>query len=452
MKQPESSDVYRHALATLHELRRAGFEAYFAGGCVRDMLMGRPAKDFDIATSARPEEVQSLFPRTVATGKAFGVIQVCSEHVACEVATFRRDLAYLDGRHPAGIEFCGAEQDAARRDFTINGLFLDPETERVIDFVGGRDDIARRVIRAIGNPADRFREDYLRMLRAVRFAGTLEFTLDGPTAAAIAELAPHVADVSAERIQNELSRLLLEAPAPGNGILLLRETGLLRIILPEIERLAGQEQPPAFHPEGDVLTHTAKMLNAMTERSPTLVYAVLLHDVGKPETARSVTQADGSDRIRFDGHAKTGAETAERILKRLRMPNRLTEDVVFCVRNHMRFMDVRQMRQSTLRKLVGAATFPVELELHRLDCVCSHGDVSNYTFLRAFSEQLRSEPVLPAPWVNGHDMIAIGIPEGPEIGKWLKRAYELQLDGQAADRESLLELLRKSLSEVDGKT
>jgi len=431
-------------------LRQSGFLAYFAGGCVRDMIMGRPPKDFDIATDASPDHVAALFPRTHDIGKAFGVMQVVIGEQAFEVATFRSDLPYADGRHPTGVRFSSPEEDAQRRDFTVNGLFYDPEAKRVIDFVGGQTDIAARVIRTIGLPADRFREDYLRMLRAVRFASVLEFSMDPGTAEAIRASAHEISKISAERVQQEITRLLTESPQPGHGMELLRQTGLLAVILPEVMSMVGQEQPPAFHPEGDVFTHTIKMLDAMKQPDLPLAYAVLLHDVGKPPTARTATEPDGTSRIRFDNHAKVGAEIAETILRRLKLPTREIEIVTHCIRNHMRFLDVQKMRRSTLRQLVGAPTFALELELHRLDCIASHGDLGNYDFLVRFVEELKNEPALPAPWVTGHDLKAMGLAEGRELGRWRQQAYEAQIESRFGSREELLAWLRESIGKDPG--
>ena len=445
MKEPGASRLQDTARDIVRTLRASGFTAYWAGGCVRDMLLGRTAKDVDIATSARPEHVQVLFPRTLEIGKAFGVIQVLRDEAAFEVATFRHDQPYRDGRHPEGVTFGSAEEDAQRRDFTINGLFYDPETQQVLDFVGGERDLRAHLVRAIGQPEARFEEDHLRLLRAARFASVLEFDIEPDTADAIRRLAPRLADVSAERLQQEITRLLVESPRAGQGLVRLHDLGLLAVILPEVERMIGQEQPPAFHPEGDVFTHTVLMLDRMENATPELVWAVLLHDVGKPATARLSEEADGSTRIRFHEHDSVGAETAEQILQRLKMPTRLIETVRHCVANHMRFMSVQQMRKAKLRQMAGAPTFPLEMELHRLDCLASHRDLSNYEFLLKFVEELKNEPVLPSPWVRGNDIMALGIPEGPRVGYWHKKAYEAQLENRFPTREALLDWLKHSI-------
>ncbi len=430
-------------------LTRAGFRALWAGGCVRDRLMGRPAKDYDIATNATPDEVLALFPRSTAVGKAFGVVCVPWRGASYEIATFRRDRGYADGRRPDAVEFTDEREDAMRRDFTVNGLFYDPERDEVLDYINGLRDLQQRVIRAIGDPFARFGEDRLRLLRAVRFASTLEFGLDPETECAIRKMADSVRSVSAERIQMELTRLLVESPRAGQGIRLLERTGLLRAVLPEVAAMAGQEQPPEFHPEGDVLTHTVIMLDAMQERDADLAWTVLLHDVGKPATAAIGRWPDGRPRIRFDRHADVGAEMARGILTRLRMPRQRIETVVFAIANHMRFKDVQRMRRATLRRLIGAPTFPLELELHRLDCVSSHGVLDNHAFLEQAREQWREEKPLPPPLVSGHDLLAMGIPEGPELGRRLRAAYEAQLEHPDWNRAQLLELARQG--EAPGK-
>ncbi len=419
-------------------LAAAGHRALWAGGCVRDRLLGRPFKDIDLATGAPPAEVLRLFPGSTAVGRAFGVVAVRRGAHTYEVATFRRDLAYADGRRPDGVVFTGEREDALRRDFTVNGLFYDPATGEVFDYVGGRADLAARRIRTIGAPSARFREDYLRMLRAVRFAAVLAFDLDPGTAAGIREHAPLIAGIPAERVRTELTRMLTESPAAGRGLRLLRETGLLRVILPEVDAMAGQEQPPAFHPEGDVFEHTARMLDLLPGGDAVLAYAALLHDVGKPPTARRCRDADGAERIRFDGHDRVGAELAERILLRLRLPRRAARDVVHAVAGHMRFMHVRDMRESTLRRLVGAPTYPLERALHRLDCLASHGDLSHLEFLDRFEAERSAEPVLPPPLADGRDIMALGVPEGPEVGRLRGLAYERQLQHPEAGREDLL--------------
>ena len=433
-----SSPARAAALEVVQKLQSAGHQALFAGGCVRDDLLGREAKDFDVATSARPDEVLALFPRATAVGRSFGVILVHDGEHSTEVATFRAESDYQDGRRPSQVHFSDAETDAQRRDFTINAMFYDPVEDCLLDVVQGQVDLQQRLVHTVGDPHARFAEDHLRMLRAVRFAATLEFSIHPETLAAIKAHAASIRRISAERIQQELNRLLTESPRPGNGLHLLHEAGLLAHILPEVAAMVGQDQPPEFHPEGDVFTHTCMMLDAMQHPTLTLAYALLLHDVGKPPTAATTLEPDGSRRIRFNGHARVGAAMAREILARLRMPRRHTDAIVHCVENHMRFMDVQKMRKATLRRLTGSLTFPVELELHRLDCLCSHGDLSNHKFLVEALAHRGEPPTLPARWVNGADIMALGLTEGPDVGKWLAKAYDAQLDGLFADREALL--------------
>lgn len=430
----------RAAVGLVRFLQERGHTAYWAGGCVRDLLLGQSPIDYDIATSAVPDQVEHLFPRAEMTGKSFGVCRVHFEKVIFEVASFRSDLAYADGRHPDGVRFTDAPTDAQRRDFTINALFYDPIAGQLLDFVDGQADLAARIIRAVGEPEARFKEDHLRILRALRFAARLGFTLEPVTLQAITTDAPQLSRISPERIREELVRLFMEAQRPGDAFRQLESTGVLAVVLPELARMRGQEQPPEYHPEGDVFTHTAMMLDRMTQRSPRLIFAVLLHDVGKPPTAE---YRDG--RWRFENHARVGAELARDILARLRFSKDDTEAIVHMVGNHMRFQNVAEMRRSTLRTLVGHPEFEEELRLHRLDCESSHGKLDNLVFLENFRLALKSEPALPPRWITGHDLLALGLTSGPGLGQWLKTAYEKQLEGQFPDRESLLAWLRKEV-------
>lgn len=438
----EQSIIEQRADGVCRTLRERGYIAYWAGGCVRDRLLGRPFKDIDIATNALPDTVMALFERTVPVGKAFGVVRVFREDTEFEVATFRKDLAYRDGRRPEGVTFCSPEEDAQRRDFTINGMFYDSKNGRVLDFVGGQADLGARMVRAIGDPLERFREDRLRLLRAVRFAHALDFEIEPRTAEALRGEAPHLTDVSMERIRDEFSRILTEAAHPGDALRALEESGLLKTFLPEISAMRGVEQPPQFHPEGDVFEHTVLMLNAAESPSLELALAVLFHDVGKPPTQQHPDPAAEEDRIRFPNHALAGHGMTRRIMARLRYPNRLIERVSHCVRNHMRFIDVPNMKSSTLRRLAGAETFDVELELHRLDCACSHGDTAIYDALVDFREALQQEPVLPEPLVRGRDLIKQGFEPGPAFGPLLKRLYDIQLEHPESAREDLLAAAR----------
>ncbi len=442
MSLPE--DLKAAGTEVVRRLRAAGHEAWWVGGCVRDLLLGREAKDLDVATSARPEQVEALFPGAHGFGRSFLVVQVRLGGREIEVATFRRDVGSRDGRHPNRVEPGTAEDDARRRDFTVNALFYDPLTGTVQDLVGGEADLRRRVIRAIGTPADRFREDYLRLLRAVRFASVLEFGLDPDTEAAIRAEAEGLRAISAERIRDEFSRILTESPRAGQGLRRLLETGLLEIFLPEVAAMDGCEQPPQFHPEGDVFTHTALMLDELTSPSLPLALSVVLHDVGKPLTYEEAVEPDGSMRIRFSGHAEVGARMAEAILRRLRYPNRVIDEVAHVVAGHMRFMDVPNMRKATLRRLVADPTFETQMELHRVDCLSCHGDLSNYGRLREVQAEIAAEPVLPARWITGHDVLAAGVRPGPEVGRWLEAAYTRQLDGTDPGREAQLAWLKEA--------
>ena len=428
------------AVSMVKRLQNNGFTAYWAGGCVRDLHLGRIPKDYDIATNATPDQTIAIFPNAVAVGKSFGVVKVPVNGEEFDIATFRQDKNYADGRHPEAVTFSTPEEDASRRDFTINALFYDPVSDQLHDYVGGIDDLKRGLIKCVGEPEKRFKEDYLRMLRAVRFASTLEFDLTAPTADVIRQHAPLITQISAERIQNELSRTLVEAKNSGDALVMLDDVRILQNILPEVTDMKGQEQPPQFHPEGDVFQHTVIMLNMMREKSLHLAYAVLLHDLGKP-----ITATDDGDRIRFNCHAEKGAELAKKILIRLKLPNRDIEPIVYCIKNHMRFIDVQKMRKSTLRRLAGSDTFDLEMELHWLDCASSHGKLDNYEFLLKFKEEIDSEPVLPERWITGHDIIEMGISEGPEIGKWRRKAYDAQLNELFKNKTELMNWLRNEV-------
>jgi poly(A) polymerase len=441
----QKSGLFNGAKSIVLKLRAKGFQALFAGGCVRDVVMGRMPKDIDIVTDAVPDQVLKLFPRSVAVGKAFGVVRVGAADVYYDVATYRADGVYHDGRHPGSVAFADEKTDARRRDFTINAVFYDPVDGKFKDHVGGLADIERKIIRTVGNPNDRFQEDHLRMLRAVRFAATLNFSVEPETAAAIKRHATLISKVSAERIQQELSRILVEAQKAGDAFVMLSSYGLLKEILPEVEEMRGQEQPPQFHPEGDVWTHTILMLNAMHSPSLRLAYAVLLHDVGKPPTA-----VQAPDRIRFNRHASYGAGMASKIMERLRLPSADIKAVSHIIGDHMRFMDVRRMRRSTLRRLITSETFPDELELHRLDCEASHGDLENYMFLVRLQKEYEAEPVLPPPFITGHDIIKLGISAGPRVGELKKAAYDAQLEGKFDGRAGALKWLTNRVKTAVG--
>lgn len=423
------------ATRIVRRLRDAGHEAYFAGGCVRDRLLGRVAHDIDVATSARPEEVQKLFSRTVAVGAQFGVIVVLEGGGEFQVATFRADGVYLDGRRPESVTFTTAEGDAQRRDFTVNGLFYDPVDGKILDFVGGEADLRAGIIRCIGVPADRFREDKLRLLRGVRFAATLGFRIDPPTWAALRELAPSIASVSAERIRDELVKTLQHSSRV-RGFDLLDESGLLEILLPEVARMKGCEQPPEFHPEGDVFVHTRLMLSLLPEAvSIPLVFSVLLHDIGKPPAF----QRDETGRIRFNGHESVGAAMAEKILERLRFSNAQTEATVVAVKNHMAFKDVQRMRVATLKRFLSRPTIDDEMELHRVDCLGSHGLLDNHAFLLAKQEEFSHEPLIPPPLVTGQDLISLGWKPGPLFRRLLDAVQVRQLEGSLTSRAEAMD-------------
>ncbi len=421
----------------VRRLRAAGHESYFAGGCVRDLVMGLAPHDYDVATSARPEQVLSLFAKAVAVGAAFGVVQVLMPAGPVEVATFRTESGYSDGRRPDRVVFASAREDVARRDFTINGMLFDPLSGEVLDWVGGREDIRRRTVRAIGDPRARFAEDRLRLLRAIRFAARFEYAIEEGTYAALCEAAPGVVEVSAERIRDELVRLLC-APHAGRGLRLLRDTGLLQPILPEVAALEGVEQPPQFHPEGDVFEHTGLMLDLARNPSPELAVAVLLHDVGKPQT-----QTFAEERIRFDEHDKAGEEIARDVARRLKFSGEQIEQIASLVGNHMRFAMVQRMKLSTLKRLLALPGFEDHLELHRLDCAASHGKMDHYEFLRRTLSEMSREEIEPPPLLTGRDLIELGYRPGPQFNVILSELREEQLDGRLADRAAALEYVRQ---------
>ncbi len=423
----------------------AGYTAYFVGGCVRDRLMGFTVKDIDIATSATPDEVKQLFPDAGEVGVSFGVVLVRQDGYVFEVATFRKDGEYTDGRRPDSVCFTGAKEDAERRDFTMNGLFEDPFSDspgRIVDYVGGVDDIRTGLLRAIGEPDRRFEEDSLRLMRAVRFTVTREVEVEPATWQAICRNADLLARIAPERIQMELSRILL-SPQRARGVKMLVESGLMRHIIPEIYAMIGCEQPPQWHPEGDVYTHTMLMLESLgqdgREVSLELALSVLLHDIGKPP----LFEVDETGRIRFSGHDKLGATMAEEILRRLKYPNYTVETVSAMVGKHMRFMHVQDMKKSKLRLFMSSPYFDDELELHRLDCLSSNRMMENWEFVKnALSTfTAAAEPVLPAPLVMGRDLIALGLTPGPQFSQWLTQLQEYQLEGEVTNRrEALLKL------------
>ena len=422
-------------------LQQAGHTAYFAGGCVRDELLGLDPHDYDIATSAKPAEVQKLFPHTQAVGAHFGVILVMEHGRAFEVATFRSDHEYIDGRRPEMVTFSTPEEDAARRDFTINGMFHDPVAEKFIDHVGGQDDLKSKTLRAIGDPVARFREDKLRLLRAVRFAARFGYEIDPATWDAIKAHAADIHAVSAERIREELVKILAH-PNRVRGFDLLDESGLLKEILPEIEALKGCEQPAQFHPEGDVFVHTRAMLELLPPDAPVgVALSVLFHDIGKPPTFRY--HAD-EDRIRFSGHDRVGANMTEKLMERMRFSRADIDRVAEAVRQHMVFKDVQNMRTAKLKRFMAREGFEEELELHRVDCLSSHGALDNYDFLKAKAEEFASEPLIPPPLVTGHDLMALGWKPGPHFGPILEAVQTAQLEGTLSTTEEAIEWVKKN--------
>ena len=447
------------AISIARTLHDQGYQAYLVGGCVRDLLLGREPGDYDIATDATPEQVMRIFPQTYAVGAQFGVVlvpmakdpsvtsvvdQADVNHrrhrgKTVEVATFRSDIGYSDGRHPDQVRFSkDPRQDVQRRDFTINGLLLDPLKNEVLDFVGGRKDLDAGIIRAIGEPELRFAEDKLRMLRAVRFAARFGYSIEPQTSAAIQKLAPQIHQVSRERVRDELTKMLTEGQAR-RAFLLLDETGLLHELLPEIEAMKGVEQPPQFHPEGDVFVHTLLLLEKLPHPCPaTLGWGALLHDVGKPPTFRVAP-----DRIRFDGHVDVGVKMAEEICRRLRFSNHDTDQILALVKNHMRFAHAMQMSEATFKKFVRMPRFEEHLELHRIDCESSHGDLTTYRFTREKIASMSPEAVRPRPLVSGDDLIAAGYAPGPRFKEILGTVEDKQLEGILHSGDEAMDFVRK---------
>jgi len=433
------------ALFLARQLIAAGHEAVFAGGCVRDKLLDNNPQDYDIATSATPAEVMKLFPKSNEVGAHFGVViaKHAGEHV--EIATFRTDGSYKDGRRPETVAFSTPQEDAQRRDFTINGLFEHPETGEVIDYVNGRSDLAARTIRAIGDPTARFTEDSLRLLRAVRFSTTLEFEIEPKTLAAMSECAWLLDRVSPERIRDEFSKIL-KSPQRRRGLELLVTSGLITHFMPEVLPLIGCEQPPEWHPEGDVYTHTCIMLEMLEPNAPLeLCLAVLLHDIAKPP-CQTFDHAAG--RIRFNGHDSMGAEMAESILRRLRYPNDTIAAVTQMVGRHMQFMNVQQMRTAKLKRFMAEPNFKLEMELHRVDCGSSNGFTDNYEFLEKMAAEFAAEPLIPPPLVTGQDLIKLGLRPGPRFKEILETIQTEQLEGRILDRLAAMNYLKHLTAET----
>ena len=426
------------AVSIISRLREKGYQGYLAGGCVRDHLLGKPPQDYDIATDARPETVQEIFPRTLAVGTQFGVILVIIDGEPFEVATFRHDGPYLDGRRPSHVRFASLQEDILRRDFTINGMMYDPVADRVIDLVGGRDDLSRRVVRAIGAPQARFQEDRLRMVRAVRFAAGLGFAIEEETLRAIAEQAAGITQISWERIGEEVTRILTEGGAK-KGFELLDATGLLRAIFPEIEAMKGVEQTPDFHPEGDVFTHTLLMLSHLAPYpSESLAYGCLLHDIAKPVCVKS-----GAGRVTFYGHSEKGAEIAVEILKRLKRSRAVWERAAYLVKSHLRHTQAPKMRLSTLKRFLGEEGIEELLELTRIDALSANGDLQYYDFCRRKIAELKAEQIHPEPLLRGRELIEMGFAPGPLFQKILHQVEEAQLEGELRTKEQAVAWVTK---------
>jgi poly(A) polymerase len=467
----------KHATEVIRTLRERGHQAYLCGGCVRDLLLGRTPSDYDVATDATPQQVMAIFPRTFAVGAQFGVVLVPffaagddsvlaptgegarlgpnglatlsgdngeprGKGNVIEVATFRADVGYSDGRHPDEVRFSSdPREDVRRRDFTINGLLLDPVTNEVLDFVGGREDLKAGVIRTIGDAAQRFAEDKLRLLRAVRFAARFEYEIEASLFGAIQQLATQIKQVSRERVRDELTKMLTEGRAR-RAFQLLDDSGLLQEVLPEISAMKGVEQPPQFHPEGDVFVHTLLLLEKLQAGcSKTLAWGALLHDVGKPPTFRVAP-----DRIRFDGHVEVGVKMASEICRRLRFSSEETEQILALVDNHMRFADVQRMRESTLKRFLRLPGFDEHLELHRMDCLSSNGQLASYEFALQQARALPPEAIRPAPLITGADLIEAGYEPGPRFKQILAAVEDAQLEGRIASRAEALEFVQQEFS------
>jgi putative nucleotidyltransferase with HDIG domain len=425
------------AVAIVKRLREEGYESYLAGGCVRDFLLNKTPQDYDIATSARPEEVQRIFPRTIPVGAQFGVVLVMLDGQSFEVASFRFDGPYLDGRRPSQVRYGTLQEDIFRRDFTINGMVYDPIENRVIDLVEGKRDLARRCIRAIGNPRQRFEEDRLRMVRAIRFAASLNFDIDSLTLDAIKQSAAMITQISSERIGEEITRILTEGGAR-RGFELLDETGLLQILLPEIEQMKGVEQSPEHHPEGDVFKHTLLTLSHLGNPTETLAYGCLLHDVGKPVCFRKE-----ADRITFYGHTDRGAEMAEAILKRLKRGRAVWERVAYLVKNHLRHTQAPKMRLSTLKRFLREEGIDELLELARIDALSSRGDLQYYHFCQERRSQMQEEEIRPEPLLRGTDLIEMGYVPGPIFAEILRQVEDAQLGGELTSRQEAIEWVKQ---------
>lgn len=432
----QENEVRTVAKKVAKRLKDAGFIVYFAGGCVRDALIGRDAHDYDLVTDATPDEVQKLFPRADAVGAHFGVILVKEEGMHFEIATFRTDGSYNDGRRPSNVEFSSPEEDVNRRDFTINGLFQDPASGEVIDFIDGQADLKNELVKAIGDPEKRFQEDALRLMRAIRFATVLGFDIESTTWDAICKNSQLLEKIAIERIQIEFNKIIVSSNRR-RGIELLVDSGLMKYVLPEVLDLIGCEQPPQFHPEGDVYVHTCMMLEMLGDKEVdlTLTLSVLLHDIGKPAT---FSYDEEAGRIRFNGHESVGAEMSEEILRRMKYSNETIEDVRVMVANHMKFMHVMDMRVSKLKRFMSRDTFENEMELHRVDCASSNGILKNYQFVIEKREEFASQPLIPEPLIKGKDLMELGFQPGPKFKEILTAVQNEQLEGEITDSEAAI--------------
>jgi poly(A) polymerase len=418
-----------------------GYTAYFAGGSVRDIVMGIEPKDYDIATNATPDEISKIFKRTILVGAKFGVSIVILDGINFEVATFRSDFDYKDGRHPEKVIFTNEKEDVKRRDFTINGLLYDPLENKVIDYVGGQYDINNKLIRTIGDAHNRFNEDKLRMMRAIRLAVRFGFDIEQKTFEAIVQKAPEILEISKERIRDELIKVLTEGSA-GKGIRLLDKTGILQVILPEVIEMKGVEQPPDFHPEGDVFTHTVLMFDLMENPSIELAIGVLLHDIGKPKTFEI------RDRIRFNEHTEVGIKIADDILKRFKFTNKEIEHILNLIKNHLKFKDIQNMKESTLKRFLRMEKFDEHLELHRLDCLASHGNLENYEYCKKMLKEISTEERKPKRFITGDDLINAGFIPGPEFKEILDYAEDEQLEGRVKDKNEAMNLIMQKFNNL----
>lgn len=441
------------AYTIVKKLQDAGYETYWAGGCVRDYLLGKKPKDYDVATSATPDVLESLFHHTSSIGKDFGTIVINEKNIQTEVTTFRKETCYDDGRHPNNIEFSSAREDAIRRDFTINGMFYDPIKEELIDYVNGKDDLKKRIIRSIGDPIKRFKEDHLRMLRAIRFSHTLGFNICEDTKLAIVKLSSNIKKISIERVTQEFTLIITKSYHPGNALDDLYNYDLLQYILPEIVNLIGVQQPTNHHPEGDVFNHVKKMLNLLPSSKRNLsfsfkelAYCILLHDIAKPQTySIEVNKKTSTKRIRFVGHEQKGAEMADKILRRLNFSNKERIRITKVIKNHMKPFLSKEMNQSTLRRMIGDPTFNLLLELHRIDGLGSKGLFDTYIYLQKMNNKYMSKPALPPKWINGSDLIKMGFKQDKRLGKIIEEVYDIQLQGLCNSKTDLKKWIKKEI-------